>query len=85
MSNIITVNMDKARMIWRAKIAAVRDERIADMNRLYQVYIDNGIDTAPVIERRTALRNVTQDPAIDVAKTPEELKAIWPDILDNDV
>jgi hypothetical protein len=82
---MITVNMAKARMIWRAKIATVRDERITEMNRLYQVYIDNGIDPAPVVERRTALRNVTQDPAIDAAKTPEELKAIWPDILDDDV
>jgi hypothetical protein len=81
----ITTDMAKARMVWRTKMAIVRDGRIADMNRLYQAYIDNGIDPAPIVERRTALREVTQDPAIDAAKTPEELKAVWPSILDDDV
>lgn len=81
----ITVNMTKARMIWRAKLAAARDERIVEMNRLYQAYIDQGVDPKPVVDRRNALREVTQDHAIDAANTLEELKAVWPSILYSDV
>ena len=82
---VISTNMALAKMVWRTKMAIARDNKIADMNRLYQIYIDNGVDPAPIVERRSALRQVTQDPAIDAATTPEELKAVWPSILDDDV
>lgn len=81
----IAIDMATARMIWRAHMAEARDARLEEMGRLYQLYVDQGLDPAPVVERRNALRDVTQNPAIDAAKTLDELKATWPSILDSDV
>lgn len=78
---VITINMEKARNIWREKLAIERDARIHDLNSLYHVYIDEGVDPAPVVERRKQIRMVTEDPAIEAAKTVEELKAVWPEYL----
>ena len=33
-------------------------------------------------ERKQQLRDVTADPAIDAATTPDELKAVWPEALE---
>jgi len=34
-----------------------------------------------VAKKKQELRDVTADPRIESAKTPEELKAVWPDCL----
>ena len=34
-----------------------------------------------VAARKQALRDVTADPAIEAARTPEELKGVWPEVL----
>ena len=44
-----------------------------------QPNIPPALETA--MAKKRALRDVTADPAIEVATTPEELRAVWPDIL----
>jgi hypothetical protein len=78
---MITINMDKAREIWKQKISEEANNQIQKLNELYHVYIDEGKDPAPVIERRKKLRSLTEHPSITNAKTPEELKAFWPEEL----
>ena len=78
---MITINMEKAREIWKQKLAIEAETKIEELNKLYHVYIDEGKDPAPVIEKRKLLRNITNDKAIDAAKTPEELKKVFPEVL----
>ena len=33
---------------------------------------------ADIAKRKQALRDVTADPAIEAARTPDELRAVWP-------
>ena len=77
----ITVNMTKARDIWRKKISVEAEARIEELRGEYDKLVDEGKDTSPVVLKRKALRALVNDPAIDAAKTPDELKAFWPSIL----
>ena len=79
--SVITINMTKAREIWRNKISVESEARIAELRGEYDKLVDEGKDTSPVVLKRKALRALVNDPAIDAAKTPEELKAFWPSIL----
>lgn len=67
-------DMEKCRAIHRDRMRAARAPKLAalDVRQL------RGED---VEAEKTALRDVTADPAIDAAKTPEELKLVWPEIL----
>ena len=79
--NEIIVSMQKAREIWKQKLAIEAEAKIEELNKLYHVYIDEGKDPAPVIEKRKMLRNITNDKAIASAKTVEDLKTFWPEVL----
>lgn len=67
-------DMEKCRAIHRDRMRAARAPKLAalDIKQL------RGED---VEAEKAALRDVTADPAIDAAKTPEELKAVWPEAL----
>jgi Iap family predicted aminopeptidase len=80
---MITLNMAKAREIQRDRIRALREPLFADLDVAYQRADENGDAEAKaaIAARKQALRDATKDPAIDAAKTPEELKAAIPDAL----
>ena len=48
--------------------------------RVYAVAGDT-VAKAAVAAQKRVLRDVTADPRIDAAKTPDELRAVWPDAL----
>jgi len=82
---MITVDMTKAREIKRDM---VRAERAPLLERLDVEYMraQEGGDTAlqqEIAAKKQALRDATVDPVIDAATTPDELKAVRPDALDN--
>lgn len=70
----ITVNMGKAREIQMAKIRVARD---AELKRL-DIEQLKGID---VSAEKAKLRDLPQTFDLSQAKTPEELKALWPEGL----
>jgi hypothetical protein len=78
---MITINMAKARDIHRAKMRAARDPLFAALDIAYQRATETGADTAEIVAKKQALRDVTIDPAIEAAQTIEALKAVWPEIL----
>ena len=82
---MITVNMSKARDLWRDKIRAAREPLLATLDVLYQRTLEAGFDASDVVARKQALRDVTADPAIDAAQTLDELKAVWPAILTQNI
>ena len=78
---MITINMEKAREIHRANMRAARDPLFSALDIAYQRATETGADTSAIVAKKQALRDVTSDPAIDAAQTTDELKAIWPSIL----
>ena len=79
----VEVDMDKARDIHRDVLRRQRAPLLAEADVGY-VKADEAGDEPKKAEVRAykqALRDVPQDPRIDAAQTPEELKAIVPDVL----
>lgn len=72
--NSVTHDMNKCREIHRERMRVARKPLLAALD-IQQL---RGID---VEAQKQSLRDVTADPAIESARTPEELKAVWPEVL----
>ena len=77
-TEIISVNMTKAKDIWRDKIRAARVEPLAALDTAYMKALETGADTSSIITQKQALRDAPALASIDNATTPDELKAIQP-------
>jgi len=79
----VNVDMTKAREIQRDHLRSIRAPMLAALDVAYQ-RADESSDVAmkaQIAKNKQALRDVTADPMIDAATTPEELKAVMPDVL----
>jgi len=74
-------DMPRCRDIWRDKMRAARVPKLSALDIEFQRATEDVKDTSPIIDAKKRLRDVTKHPAIDSAKTPDELKAVWPDYL----
>lgn len=80
---MIVINMTKAREIKREAIRAERAPLLEALDVEFMRASERN-DMAAMAEikaRKQALRDATQDPAIERAKTPDELKAVTPAAL----
>lgn len=77
-SAVITVNMEKAREIWRDKIRKARGYFFSDLDAEYMKLLEMGADTSEVVAKKQALRDAPNHPDIDTATTVEELIAVQP-------
>ena len=79
----VSVDMPKAREIHREKLRQLRAPKLAaeDTAFMRAIEADDKAEAARVALRKKALRDVTDDPRIDAAKTPDELKAAIPEAL----
>ena len=78
---MIKINMDKARDIHRETMRQVRAPLFKDLDVAYMVAIEQGLDASAIVAKKQELRDITADPAIAAAQTPEQLKAVWPSVL----
>jgi hypothetical protein len=78
---MITINMEKARDIHRTKMRVAREPLLTKLDIAFQRALEQNANTATIVAQKQALRDVTSDPAIEAAQTIDELKAVWPDIL----
>lgn len=79
-SDVIGVDMGKARDIWRDKIRVARVPEFEKLDAGYMQMLEQG-DTdaqAAIAAAKQALRDAPADPAIDAAQTSEELKLVQP-------
>ena len=76
----ITIDMNKAREIWRNKIRDARTEEFKQLDMQYMRADETGDTTTKtaIAARKNLLRDAPNDPAIDSATTVEELLAVWP-------
>jgi len=79
----LTVDMDKAREIHKNRMREARAPKLTELDVAFQraMEINDTAEIEKIVARKNSLRNVTATPAIAEAKTPEELKAIWPLVL----
>jgi len=83
---MITVDMTKAREIKRDQLRAERKPLVEQLDVEFMRAQEAG-DTqkqALIANKKQSLRDVTADPAIDDATTPDELKAVRPDVLETE-
>jgi len=78
---MITINMDKAREIHKKRMRVVREPLFAELDLAFQRALETNTGVAEITAKKQALRDVTNHPDIAKAKTPAELKAVWPDVL----
>lgn len=79
----LVVDMTKAVEIQKNTLRFMRAQKLLDTDVEFLKAIEAG-DTKKqqeISEKKQALRDVTNDPRLAAAKTPEELKAVIPDIL----
>ena len=78
---MIIVNPDKAKAIWKDKWREARKPLLAflDIEFMKAVESADTVKQAEIAAQKQALRDVTQTEI--VGNTPEEIKAVWPSVL----
>ena len=79
----VQVDMPKAREIHRGRLRVMRKPKLDALDAEYMKALEAG-DTArqaSVAATKQALRDVTADPAIEAARTPDALKEVIPAAL----
>jgi hypothetical protein len=79
----LTCDLAKARGIQRDRMRATRKPLLAALDAEYMRAdeADDTVKKAEIAAKKQALRDVTADPRIEAATTPEGLKAVWPAVL----
>ena len=77
----IEVNPTKAKEIWKDKWREARKPKLEALDLAYMraTEEDNNMARARIINAKQELRDVTNTPI--PGTTPEEIKAVWPEIL----
>jgi hypothetical protein len=78
---MIHINMDKAREIHKDRMREARAPLLVKLDVEYQRALETNSITLDIVAKKNLLRDVTKDTQIALASTPEELKAVWPSIL----
>ena len=76
--SVISVNMDKAKDIWRDKI---REHRVPEFEKLDSAFmkaLETGASTTQIVADKQVLRDATVHSDIDAATTPDQLKEVQP-------
>jgi hypothetical protein len=78
---MIIVNLDKAKAIWKDKWREARKPKLEALDLAYMRATEtkDNAEIARIIAEKQELRDVTDTPISGT--TPEEIKAIWPEIL----
>lgn len=71
---MITINIDKAKAITKARLRAEREPLLAAQDVAFQRALENSADTAAIVAEKQRLRDITK--LADAATTLDELKAI---------
>ena len=80
-ADTISVNMSKAKEIYKNKLREMRKPPLEALDVEFMLALEKGNSTKDIVERKQALRDVTDHQAIEAATTPEELKQVIREIL----
>ena len=71
----ITVNINKAKDIWRDKIRAARKPKLEELDVQYMRAQEVGSDTSAIVTKKQELRDYPSQ--VDSAATTDEIKDVW--------
>lgn len=79
----VHVDMPLARDVWREHLRRLRAPRLRALDVEYQRADENNDaqHKRDIALQKQALRDVTADPAVEAAQTPEELRLVIPSVL----
>ena len=77
-TRVISVNMTKAKDIWRNKIRQARIEPLANLDADFMKALETGADTSDIVSQKQALRDAPALAAIDEATNVAQLTAVQP-------
>ena len=77
----VEIDMVAARDIHRDNLRAERKPLLEALDVAYMRALEDDTGTVDITAEKQALRDVTEDPRIDAAATPDELKALTLDVL----
>ena len=73
-NGVVTVNIDKAKEITKARLRQEREPLLAAQDVLFQRALESGADTAAIVAEKQRLRDVTG--LVDGCTTTTELRAL---------
>lgn len=73
-NGVVTVNIDKAKEITKARLRAEREPLLAAQDVLFQRALESGADTTAIVAEKQRLRDVTT--LVDGCTTTAELRAL---------
>jgi len=75
----ITIDIPKAKEIWKNKIRVKRTNALAKLDIDYMRANESGDDTTSIVADKQTLRDLPSQ--VDTATTTDEIKAVWNDML----
>lgn len=79
--DVVEIDMVAAREIHRDNLRVERKPALEKLDVDWFRAVETGGDTQAIADAKQALRDVTSDPRIEAAQTPDELKALTLDAL----
>jgi hypothetical protein len=71
----ITVNINKAKEIWKDKIRVARKPKLEELDIQFMKAQETGADTSDIVTKKQELRDYPTQ--VDSATTTDEIKAVW--------
>jgi len=71
---MITINLDKAKEITKARLRAEREPLLQAQDVLFQRALETGADTTAIVAEKQRLRDITN--LVDGCTTTEELRGL---------
>ena len=71
----ITININKAKEIWKDKIRVARKPKLEELDVEFIKAQETGADTSAIVVKKQELRDYPTQ--VDSATTTEEIKAVW--------
>ena len=71
----ITVDITKAKNIWKEKIRKARESKLAALDVEFMKAQEAGSDTSTIVANKKELRDFSAQ--VDSATTVDEIKAVW--------
>ena len=76
---MITIDIPKAKDIWKDKIRVARKPALEKLDVDYMRANEAGTDTSAIVADKQTLRDLPEQ--VDTATTTDEIKAVWNDLL----
>jgi len=78
----ITIDITKAKDIWKDKIREARKPALEKLDVDFIKTQEQGLDTTQIVADKNTLRDLPDQ--VDTATTVDEIKAVWNNLLEND-